>query len=265
MGRPCARSSAITACAMIRPIPSPCRLRARRWCGCGWRASATPTWSWCAATWASRACWGTSSSARSCRRRSGMAGPAGGGRHQRRLLACECVACGAAAIRTARTARRWGSSAATAPSPTILSLPIANLYPVPDVVTDEQAVFVEPLAAACEILEQVTDRTHRSRGCVGRRQAGLAGRGGAALDRRRSAPGRAASRQAGDCERLGCGGAARRRAAAACRLGRCRGGMHRQSDRLCAGAAPSAPTRHAGAEEHLSRRSARGYERVGRR
>jgi len=39
-----------------------------------------------------------------------------------------------------------------------LSLPIPNLYPVPDVVTDEQAVFVEPLAAACEILEQVTIR-----------------------------------------------------------------------------------------------------------
>ncbi len=36
-----------------------------------------------------------------------------------------------------------------------LALPLANLHPVPDNVTDEQAVFVEPLAAACEILEQV--------------------------------------------------------------------------------------------------------------
>ncbi len=34
-------------------------------------------------------------------------------------------------------------------------LPQANLYPVPDSVSDEQAVFTEPLAAACEILEQV--------------------------------------------------------------------------------------------------------------
>jgi alcohol dehydrogenase len=43
-----------------------------------------------------------------------------------------------------------------------LRLPIPNLYSVPDVVTDEQAVFVEPLAAACEILEQVAIRpTHR--------------------------------------------------------------------------------------------------------
>ena len=37
-----------------------------------------------------------------------------------------------------------------------LLLPQANLYAVPDSVPDEMAVFVEPLAAACEILEQVT-------------------------------------------------------------------------------------------------------------
>lgn len=36
-----------------------------------------------------------------------------------------------------------------------LSLPLANLHAVPDAVPDEAAVFVEPLAAACEILEQV--------------------------------------------------------------------------------------------------------------
>jgi len=36
-----------------------------------------------------------------------------------------------------------------------LSLPAANLHVVPDNVTDDQAVFVEPLAAACEILEQI--------------------------------------------------------------------------------------------------------------
>jgi threonine dehydrogenase-like Zn-dependent dehydrogenase len=34
-------------------------------------------------------------------------------------------------------------------------LPIANLHKVPDGVSDEEAVFVEPLAAACQILEQV--------------------------------------------------------------------------------------------------------------
>lgn len=36
-----------------------------------------------------------------------------------------------------------------------LTLPEANLHPIPDSVADDAAVFVEPLAAACEILEQV--------------------------------------------------------------------------------------------------------------
>ena len=42
-----------------------------------------------------------------------------------------------------------------------LSLPLANLHAVPAGVTDEQAVFTEPLAAACEILKQVDVRRHR--------------------------------------------------------------------------------------------------------
>jgi threonine dehydrogenase-like Zn-dependent dehydrogenase len=36
-----------------------------------------------------------------------------------------------------------------------LSLPVGNLHAVPDNVPDDAAVFVEPLAAACQILEQV--------------------------------------------------------------------------------------------------------------
>lgn len=36
-----------------------------------------------------------------------------------------------------------------------LSLPGRNLVPVPEGISDRQAVFTEPLAAACEILEQV--------------------------------------------------------------------------------------------------------------
>jgi alcohol dehydrogenase len=36
-----------------------------------------------------------------------------------------------------------------------LVLPTANLYAVPDGLPDEMAVFVEPLAAACEVLDQV--------------------------------------------------------------------------------------------------------------
>lgn len=36
-----------------------------------------------------------------------------------------------------------------------LTLPLANLHPVPDTVPDDEAVFAEPLAAALEIAEQV--------------------------------------------------------------------------------------------------------------
>src|ERR1700688_3976723 len=36
-----------------------------------------------------------------------------------------------------------------------LALPLENLHLIPDSITDEQAVFVEPLAAACEILAQI--------------------------------------------------------------------------------------------------------------
>jgi len=43
-----------------------------------------------------------------------------------------------------------------------LTLPVRNLHPVPDTLSDEAAVFTEPLAAACEILQQMhvrpTDR-----------------------------------------------------------------------------------------------------------
>lgn len=43
-----------------------------------------------------------------------------------------------------------------------LTLPVGNLHPVPETLSDEVAVFTEPLAAACEILQQIhihpTDR-----------------------------------------------------------------------------------------------------------
>jgi len=35
------------------------------------------------------------------------------------------------------------------------TLPVRNLHPVPDSLKDEQAVFVEPLAAACQVLDAV--------------------------------------------------------------------------------------------------------------
>src|SRR5258708_18417500 len=48
-----------------------------------------------------------------------------------------------------------------------LTLPLENLHIVPDSVRDEQAVFVEPLAAACEILEQVDVRKFREAAVLG--------------------------------------------------------------------------------------------------
>jgi threonine dehydrogenase-like Zn-dependent dehydrogenase len=48
-----------------------------------------------------------------------------------------------------------------------LALPVENLHTVPDSVSDEQAVFVEPLAAACEILEQVKVRGLREAAVLG--------------------------------------------------------------------------------------------------
>ena len=48
-----------------------------------------------------------------------------------------------------------------------LSLPEKNLHVIPDSITDEQAVFVEPLAAAFEIKEQVTLRPQWSVAVVG--------------------------------------------------------------------------------------------------
>jgi alcohol dehydrogenase len=46
-----------------------------------------------------------------------------------------------------------------------MALPVVNLHRVPDNVPDEATVFTEPLAAACEILEQVKVRAHRE-ACV---------------------------------------------------------------------------------------------------
>jgi len=48
-----------------------------------------------------------------------------------------------------------------------LALPVENLHIVPDGITDEQAVFVEPLAAACEILDQVNVKKFSSAAVLG--------------------------------------------------------------------------------------------------
>ena len=54
-----------------------------------------------------------------------------------------------------------------------LKLPIANLLPVPDQVGDERAVFTEPLAAACGILERVSITDDTRAAVIGDGKLGL--------------------------------------------------------------------------------------------
>ena len=48
-----------------------------------------------------------------------------------------------------------------------LALPLKNLHAIPNRVTDEESVFIEPLAAACEILAQIRVSTFRSAAVLG--------------------------------------------------------------------------------------------------
>jgi len=54
-----------------------------------------------------------------------------------------------------------------------LKLPVVNLIPVPDSISDEHAVFTEPLAAACGILEQVSLTKDTSAAVIGDGKLGL--------------------------------------------------------------------------------------------
>jgi threonine dehydrogenase-like Zn-dependent dehydrogenase len=48
-----------------------------------------------------------------------------------------------------------------------LALPLENLHLIPNSITNEQAVFVEPLAAACEILDQLNMKQFREAAVLG--------------------------------------------------------------------------------------------------
>jgi alcohol dehydrogenase len=48
-----------------------------------------------------------------------------------------------------------------------LTLPLENLHVIPNSISDEAAVFVEPLAAACEILDQVRVKQFREAAVLG--------------------------------------------------------------------------------------------------
>lgn len=54
-----------------------------------------------------------------------------------------------------------------------LRLPLTNLLPVPDLVVDEHAVFAEPLAAACSIMERVAITAESHVAVIGDGKLGL--------------------------------------------------------------------------------------------
>lgn len=71
-------------------------------------------------------------------------------------LACgHCALCRRGLRRHCPTRRVMGILAADGAFAEYVAVPVANLHPIPDSVTDQEAVFTEPLAAAFEILEQV--------------------------------------------------------------------------------------------------------------
>jgi threonine dehydrogenase-like Zn-dependent dehydrogenase len=70
-------------------------------------------------------------------------------------FACgQCDACAQNLERHCPTRRVMGIDGADGAMAELVAVPVANLHRVPDAVADEQAVFVEPLAAAFEILAQ---------------------------------------------------------------------------------------------------------------
>jgi threonine dehydrogenase-like Zn-dependent dehydrogenase len=71
-------------------------------------------------------------------------------------FACgHCATCGRGLERHCPARRVMGILNADGSFAEYVAVPVANLHTVPETVSDEEAVFTEPLAAACEILEQV--------------------------------------------------------------------------------------------------------------
>ncbi len=132
------------------------RIRRQLSCEYAWPVSARQTWNCCADTKAASAgCSDTSLSVKSSsvqRERSWIG---------RRVVAEINIGCGHCSrcrgglgkhCRQRKVIGIWKHDGAFAD---YLTVPIANLHPVPDELSDESAVFTEPLAAAFEVLEQV--------------------------------------------------------------------------------------------------------------
>lgn len=68
---------------------------------------------------------------------------------------CACPACVRGDLTHCHNRRVLGMTDRNGAFAERLALPVENLHVVPDTVADDEAVFAEPLAAACEILEQI--------------------------------------------------------------------------------------------------------------
>lgn len=89
-------------------------------------------------------------------------------------FACgQCPTCAQALPRHCPRRRVMGIQGADGAFAEYVAVPFANLHRVPDSVDDEQAVFAEPLAAAFEILEQVSDVRETSAVVLGDGKLGL--------------------------------------------------------------------------------------------
>ena len=137
----------------LKDLPRPARA-ANALSASGWPASAAPIFSFSRATPASRGSPVTSSSASSSPRRR-RTPPGSASASSARSTSAAGDARGArAGSRSTATPHVVGIRSTTAhlPSPVAAG---GNLHDVPDAMDDETAVFVEPVAAACRIFEQM--------------------------------------------------------------------------------------------------------------
>jgi threonine dehydrogenase-like Zn-dependent dehydrogenase len=85
----------------------------------------------------------------------------------------KCELCAAGDARHCRTRTVLGIVGRDGAHAEFLRLPLTNLLPVPEKVVDEHAVFAEPLAAACGIMERVAIQTNSRVAVIGDGKLGL--------------------------------------------------------------------------------------------
>ena len=85
----------------------------------------------------------------------------------------QCELCGAGDARHCRNRTVLGILGRDGAHAEFLRLPLKNLLPVPEKIVDEHAVFAEPLAAACGVMERVDVRAGDRVAVIGDGKLGL--------------------------------------------------------------------------------------------